>query len=108
MGYLDEVLNSAEGHSYVLDDVRSDPLRDTVHAVCSKRPCLLSASLPGSASNHAHLVGIAKDLLPMASSSSIVVESPEHALSHAVDADPTTYFESKQGSSSEGVVSSSG
>jgi hypothetical protein len=52
-------------------------------------------------------VQIAKDLLPMASNSSIAVESLEHALSRAVDGDPGTYFESKQGSSPEAVVSSS-
>lgn len=42
----------------------------------------------------------------MVPNSSVVVESLEHALSHAVDADPETYFESKQGSSFEEVVSS--
>jgi hypothetical protein len=108
LGYLDEVLNSARGHSYVLIGAWSGgPPRDTVHAVCLKRQCLLSASLPGSSSRHAHRVQIAKDLLPMASNSSIAVESLEHALSRAVDGEPGTYFESKQGSSPEAVVSSS-
>ena len=108
LGYLDETLNSARVHSYVLKDARSGFLRDGVHAVCLKRSCLLSASLPGSSSQHTHKVGSAKDLLPMASNSSIAVESLDHVLSHAVDGEPGTYFESNRGSSFENAVSSSG
>lgn len=94
LGYLDKFLDSAGGHSYVLQDARGGPPWDTIQAVCLKRPCLLSVSLPGSSRYHPHRVGVAKDLLSMASSP---VGSLEHALSHAVDADPRTYFKSKQG-----------
>ena len=96
MEYLDEFLDSARGHPYVLGDTQSAP-RDPVHAVCLKRPCLLSASLPGSSSLRSHQVKTAKDLLHVASSSPKAAELLEHALSHAVDADPRTYFESKHG-----------
>ena len=106
MGYLDDVIDSARDHPYVLKDTRNGPPQDTVHAVCLKRPCLLSASLSGSLDRHAHKVGIAKDLLSTASKPSTAIETLEHVLSRAVDADPTTYFESKQGSSSEYLFSS--
>ena len=96
LGYLDEFLDSAGSHSYVLKDARGGPL-DTIHAVCSKRPCLLSASLTGSWGHHPHRVVIAKELLPMVSNSPRAVGSLDHALSRAVDTDPRTYFESKQG-----------
>ena len=107
LGYLDKFIDSARSHPYVLNDVRSGPL-DTTYAVCLKRSCLLSASLPGSLSHRAHQVGVAKDLLPMASSSLEAVGSLEHALSRAVDADPRTYFESKQGGYPIDAASSSG
>lgn len=92
------------GHSYVLKDARNGPPCG-IRAVCLKRPCLLSVS--GPPSRNSHQVRIAKDLLPMASNSPEVVESLERTLSRAVDADPKTFFESKQGSSSNGVVSES-
>jgi len=107
LGYLDQFLESARNHPYVLGGAQSNP-RDVVHAVCLKRSCLLSASLHGSLSHHAHRVGIAKDLLPMASNSSRAVEVLERPLSHAVDADPRTYFESKQGNSSSCIGLTSG
>ena len=106
MGYLDKFLDSARGHPYVLSDPLSAP-RDPVHAVCLKRPCLLSASLAGSSSLHSHQVEIAKDLLLTASNSPKAVELLEHALSHAVDTNPRTYFESKQGLSFADAVLSS-
>ena len=98
MTYLDEFLDSPRSHPYILKDIRVGPPQDTVYAACLKRPCLLSASLTGSLGGSAHQVRVAKDLLPMASNSSGVVDPPEYPLSHAVDANPRTYFESKQGS----------
>lgn len=94
--YLDEFLDSQRSHPYILKDIRVGPPQDTVYAACLKRPCLLSASLTGSLGGSAHQVRVAKDLLPMASNSSRVVDPLEYPLSHAVDANPRTYFESKQ------------
>jgi len=78
LGYPDEFLDSARSHPYVLDDARGG-LWDTIHAVCLKRPCLLSASLTGSSTHHPHRVGIAKDLLSMASKSSKAIGSLDHS-----------------------------
>ena len=96
LGYLDEFLDSRKSHPYVLNDAWGGT-RDTIHAVCLKRPCLLSASLTGSLNHHPHRVGLAMDLLPMASNPFKTVGSLDHVLSRAVDADPRTYFESDQG-----------
>ena len=96
LGYLDEFLDSARSHPYVLNDARGGP-RDAIRAVCSKRPCLLSALLAGVSGHHPHRVGIAMDLIPTVSKPSKALGSLDHVLSRAVDADPLTYFESEQG-----------
>lgn len=108
LAYLDEFLDSSRNHSHVLNDIRSGLPLDTIHAVCLRRPCLLSASLSRPLSDHVSQVRVAKDLLPMVLISSEAVESLEHPLSHAVDAGPETYFESKQGSRPLDAVSSFG
>jgi hypothetical protein len=97
LAYLDELLGFSRGDPYVLQDTRSRLLRERDYAVCLGRTCLLSASLPESLDDTAHQVGVAKDLLLMVANSSIVTGSLERGLSRAVDADPKTYFESKQG-----------
>ncbi|KAF9785690.1 hypothetical protein BJ322DRAFT_1204137 [Thelephora terrestris] len=96
LAYLDEHLGSSRGHPYVLQDTQSRLPRERDYAVCLGRTCLLSASLPGSLGDTAHQVGVAKDLLLMVANSSIVTGSLESGLSRAADADPKTYFESKQ------------
>ena len=101
LSYLDEFLASSRDHPYVLNNIQDDLPLDPVHAVCLKRPCLLSASLAWSSSHYARQVRVAKDLLPMALNSSLAVELLNHALSRAVDADPKTFFESKQGRSTD-------
>lgn len=108
LAYLDKFLGSSRNHSYVLDSPQNGLHPGVIHAVCSKRPCLLSASLSRPLSDRVHHIRVAKDLLPMVLNSPGAVELPEHPLSCAVDADPKTYFESKQGSRPVATVLNSG